>query len=415
MNVRLIVRKSPNKNNLCLIQLRYTHKSENFHHSTGLSIEAANWDSDREVIRKSKRGYTKLNSILLEKKQQVLDIATTMLLNDVDPTVERVKNEVTGKSVKKKIPPLMEFIEQFIEESKAVRKEGTIKTYNTSLKNLKEYQKFKGVILNYEDITLEFYYSYLSFLQKERGNSKGGCSNKIKTLKTFLSRAVDLNYTDNLTFQHKKFITPRNNNAFHIYLTELEVKSMLMVDLSGEKKLQVARDLFLLQCYTALRYGDLFALKPQHFKDDFIHITTCKGEQQLIIPIRPELKPILSRYEDEIGNYRLPKISNTQLNILIKEVGLRSGINEEIIIKKNVKGIMVEAVVPKWQLICTHTGRRTMISQLILKGIDSNIIKKISGHTTDVFMRYVKISNQEAASVVKKVWDKSLDANMRVA
>ena len=412
MNVRLIVRKSPNKNGLSLIQVRYTHKSENFHLSTGLSIEPSNWDADREVIRKSKRGYTKINSILLDEKQKVLDIATTMLLNDVDPTVELVKNELLGKNVKRVIPPLMEFISKYIEESKAVRKESTIKTYNTAYKYLKDYQTYKGIVLNYDDITLDFYYDYLRYLHLVKRLSVNGTSNKIKCLKSFMERAFDLNYHNSLSYKNRKFSTPKRE-SFHIYLTELEILSILTLDLTEHKKLDRARDLFVIACLTGLRYSDISNLKPQHFKGDFIHISTSKGDQDLVIPIHPKLNSILNKYKDESGNFILPRICNQKLNEYVKEVGLRAGITEEIIVKKDVATKIVEEVIPKWKLITSHTGRRSMISNLILNRVDSNIIKKISGHTTDVFMKYVKISNQEAASTVAKIWNDSY--SIRVA
>lgn len=74
MNVRLIVRKSANKNGLSLVQVRYTHQSLNFHHSTGISVDINNWNPQTESVRKSMRGFTSLNTLLLSKKQEILEI-----------------------------------------------------------------------------------------------------------------------------------------------------------------------------------------------------------------------------------------------------------------------------------------------------------------------------------------------------
>ena len=413
MNARLIIRGAKPKNKAeRKISIWYTHKSETLLKTTHISIDPKHWDSNREMVRKSCRGYIKLNSILQEKKTHVLNIAQTALLNGVDPTVEHVRNELNGKNERREIPPLMEFIESFIEESKAVRKESTIKTYNTAFKYLKDYQTHKGLKLNYESITLDFYFDYLRYLHSVKRLSVNGTSNKIKCLKTFMERAFDLNYHNNLSYKNKKFTTPKKE-SFQIYLNELEIKSIYKLDLSDYKRLEQVRDLFCIACMTGLRYSDINKLKKQHIKGDYIHISTSKGDQDLVIPIHPDVRTILNRYKDETGNFILPRISNQKLNKHVKEIGLRAGITEEIILKKDIATETVEQITPKWKLITSHTGRRSMISNLILRGVDSNIIKKISGHTTDVFMKYVKISNQEAANTVAKIWSDSV--SMRVA
>lgn len=413
MNVRLVIRGNQPKNKAeRKISIWYTHKSKTFMKSTGISIDPKHWDYDKEMIRKSFNGYVKLNAVLQDKKMQVLDITQTALLNNIDPSVDYVKRELNGKQVERVIPPLMEFIEAYIEESKTVKMKETIKTYNTAFKYLKEYQNYKRITLDYDDITLDFYFDYLRYMHSEKSLSVNGTSNKIKCLKAFMERAYDLNYHNNLSYKNKKFTTPKEE-SFHIYLNELEIKSMLNLDLSDNKRLERVRDLFCIACLTGLRYSDINNLKKQHIKDDFIKLKTIKGNQELVIPIHPEVRLIINRYKDEHNNFLLPKISNQKLNRYVKEIGLRAGIDEEIILTKKRGNKTTEEIVPKWKLITSHTGRRSMISNLILRGVDSNIIKKISGHTTDVFMKYVKISNQEAANTVAKIWSDSL--SMRVA
>lgn len=405
MNARLIVRQSSvNKQGLALIQVRYTHKSENFHLSTGLSIEPKHWDFKTETIRKSKRGYIKLNAILIEKKQQVLDLAQSALLQNIDPTVEYIKDEISGKNVKRDIPSLMNFIDRFIEESKAVRSKSTINSYKVSFKFLKDYQIYKGIKLDYASINLEFYYDYIRYMHLVKKNGVNGLSNKIKHVKVWMERSLDLNYHSNITFKNRKFVIPRRETT-HIYLTELEIASLLSLDLSNNTRLEKVRDLFGIACLTGLRFSDINTLKQQHFKGDYIHLNTVKCNKEVVIPVHPELKIIVARYQDERGNFFLPQMSNQKLNTYLKELGKKAGIDEEIVLKIDVAGVMVEEISRKYDLITSHTGRRSMISNLILRGIDSNIIKKISGHDSLAFMTYVKISPIEAATTVKNLWD----------
>ena len=53
----------------------------------------------------------------------------------------------------------------------------------------------------------------------------------------------------------------------------------------------------------------------------------------------------------------------------------------------------------KFELISSHTGRRTFCTLKFLAGMPSHIIMKFSGHTSEQnFMRYLKIDAEIAAT-----------------
>lgn len=55
----------------------------------------------------------------------------------------------------------------------------------------------------------------------------------------------------------------------------------------------------------------------------------------------------------------------------------------------------------KYELIGTHTGRRSFISNMLLRGYDSHIIMKVTGHKTEsAFKKYAKISSEDAANLM---------------
>lgn len=58
---------------------------------------------------------------------------------------------------------------------------------------------------------------------------------------------------------------------------------------------------------------------------------------------------------------------------------------------------------PKYELISSHTARRTFITRLIQRGVSPSEIMQITGHSSrDVFDKYIRIANVEAVSNVKK-------------
>jgi integrase len=86
-----------------------------------------------------------------------------------------------------------------------------------------------------------------------------------------------------------------------------------------------------------------------------------------------------------------PKILVNDFNKEIKEVMKKIGINSNIKIRKNIKGKVVEEVVPKYKKISSHTGRRTYITSCLLLGIRPHILMKSTGHKkVGTLLRYNK-------------------------
>ena len=55
----------------------------------------------------------------------------------------------------------------------------------------------------------------------------------------------------------------------------------------------------------------------------------------------------------------------------------------------------------RYELIGTHTGRRSFISNMLKRGYDSHILMRITGHTTEMaFKKYAKISSEDAANLM---------------
>ena len=104
--------------------------------------------------------------------------------------------------------------------------------------------------------------------------------------------------------------------------------------------------------------------------------------------------------------FRSP-ISNQRFNEYIKEVGELSGISniESITITKG--GKLITEKYPKWQLISSHTGRRSFCTNMYKRGLPTLMIMSISGHKTEKsFLKYIKVKQSEHAEMMKEEWAK---------
>jgi len=155
------------------------------------------------------------------------------------------------------------------------------------------------------------------------------------------------------------------------------------------------RDLFLIGCYTGLRFSDLSKLNKDNITvDNTINITTLKTNQKVIVPIHPITKQIFEKY-----NYQLPReISNQKFNEYLKDVAKIAGIKELITTESTVGGFKVSHTTEKYNLVTSHTARRSMATNAFLMDMPSISIMKITGHKTEsAFMRYIKMSAKDNA------------------
>jgi len=95
-------------------------------------------------------------------------------------------------------------------------------------------------------------------------------------------------------------------------LTQQEINELEDWDLSENNKLDRVRDLFLIGCYTGLRYSDYSILKPEQIKEGFITTTQVKTGDEVIIPIHATVQKIIEKYN---GNCPVQSATKRQINI----------------------------------------------------------------------------------------------------
>jgi len=177
---------------------------------------------------------------------------------------------------------------------------------------------------------------------------------------------------------------------------------MFTLDLSKNSRLDRVRDLFLVGSWTGLRFSDFTSIKSRDIKGDYFHIQTQKTGQKVVIPINPVVKAIMEKYKDQYENSLPPEISNVKMNSYLKEIGRMMDelkVSEGVTITKAGKTIYKK--VEKWELLTTHTARRSFATNMYRAGIPSITIMAITGHKTEkAFLRYIKVTPDEHAKLL---------------
>jgi integrase len=407
--------------------------------STGEKINPKYWESHPIYRGKSIRDVfdaTELNQRLTNIETATNDIYRRLVNNGEIVTPERMKNELNRleylfpnratKRIKKSYESKPEtnfipFIENFINIVKVVYKRGTPypvnhrtkQKYTTTLKILKEFSA-ESRLTRFDQIDRDFYEKFITYLQNAKwyseeidgklitkGYSQNTIGKFIANLKTFLQQATEAGINTTLDFKNRKFAVP-SEDVEKIYLRESELMEIYKLNLSDSKGMEAVRDLFLVGCYTALRYSDYTNIKPENIVQSdsgtTIKINTQKTGQRVVIPLHWIVREILQKYDNQLPC----SISNQKTNEHLKQIGKKAGITEKISITKTIGGITRTITRPKYELITTHTARRTGATNMYLSGIPVHSIMKITGHKTESsFLRYLRFDEEDNARILQ--------------
>jgi len=396
---------------------------------TNETILPANWDHTQKRPKK-----TKENKVLIERLTFLLSVANDTYLyfrdtaKDLNPDTEKYQNkfyEVAGIGAKENPTKntnvkysFFQFIDKFIietnqrqnEHTGAKISENTVKMYNQCKRLLKEFNDTKYKI-DFKRINLDFLLDFKEFLN-EKQYATNTISKHIITLKTFLNDANERGYYDNMAHKSKRFRAIQVQSET-IYLTDKELDLIYKLDLSTKPKLERARDLFLVGCYTGLRFSDFTNIEPENIKGGFIEITTQKTGEPVVIPIHARINEIMAKYEGKYINSLPPAISNQKLNEYLKELcelvpTLHAPIDKEQKKNPNTKTKGPKLIKPKmkFELVSTHTARRSFATNNYNKGISANILMKITGHKTEKsFYKYIRVTPKENAQRLRDLWN----------
>jgi len=105
-------------------------------------------------------------------------------------------------------------------------------------------------------------------------------------------------------------------------------------------------------------------------------------------------------------NYKPFSISNQDFNRFIKEACKIAGFDESVKINRIVQGKNQEFVYKKYELVTSHTGRRSFCTNMYEKGLDTMMIMSVSGHKSlDVFLHYIKTTREKHADRMREAWE----------
>ena len=413
--------RTTRKNILTKVYIRFNvDRHTSFYAETHYLVWSDAWDNKKQSVksrfaftydfseqqgRELMKNLSELRSFILGEIAKDPELAMTKTkLEKIIYSFHHPRSVANGKRVRSR-ESLTDYITRYVQEMESGERLNihklryglsTIKNYKGFIVQFDEFCMAKHKRYDFGDIDLKFYDDFVAYFTA-KDYSINTIGRLIKELKIIMRAAREEGLHDNGLIESRKFrvLTAEVEN---IYLTESEIKAIAEVDLKGDKHKSIARDIFLVGCYTAQRFSDYSTINEGNIRtlesgQKVIDLKQQKTGNRVVIPIRAELQAILDKYEN-----RLPKAYEQKVNKYIKEIAREAGIVDMVEVSYVENGEKKSHLVEKCELVKTHTARRSGATNMYLAGIPTIAIMKITGHKTEKeFMKYIKITEEQTA------------------
>lgn len=362
----------------------------------GISCLPEKWDKVKKCILDSDGLDIRLQNEMTRIRKEVRNAE----MNEVEITVDLLREIVSEKGKKANNPENQSFyyyFEEYVSKKRKIgyMKESTVKTYDTTLRSLKEFRPE----IRIKDINAKLLGDFDKFLIKRakdnnNGDVKGSRRNRIKHIRAIIRYIDDLKIPIKNPYKTHDLRIPEDvvNNVF-IDIDELRRMYKLINNIE-EKSIEFRVLLmYLFSCATGIRIGDALALKWGNINVDFdpwiLCFNTIKTGKSSNIPIFPLASEMLQYIpENDLGNIEPEKpifhyYCPDEVNKALRRLAEMADIDKHL---------------------TYHSSRRTFATLAIVQGALLQDLKNYMGHSSiRTTERYMKWGSKMAEYTANKV------------
>jgi len=362
-----------NSKNLVPIYVRVQHNYDKFFKSTGIYIQATEWDKKAMRIRGASQETQTNNSSLDALKIKILQVVNQLTVLGKPFNIHTIRKTLEGNDTNQ-ITLMRVYDEQLGEMKKLKGKDfapATIIKYKNTQLRLRQYIKFRFQrrdMYLYE-LNYQFMSGFESFLKQKFNNSATTCYKHYQRFTRVIHQAMHKGYIEKYPFENYKIKLPKKKIQ---YLTQAELDRIDQYDFKVER-LNIIRDIFVFACYTGLAYAESESLTPDCITTGmdgelWLNIHRRKTKKEYQVPLFPRALEIIEKYQNHPTCLKrgkcLPVPSNVKFNAYLKEIGDIAGI-------------------PKSKPLVTHLARKTFATTVALtNGMNIGVLSKILGHNS---------------------------------
>lgn len=419
MNLKFFIVKSKNKYTTIHVRFwdskRIDQKSK-----TGLTVHADEWSETKQRVKPKSISKNKdfINNQLDLIERHIFDsynidynskkyISEKWLKETIQNFFGRVEENENYKIY------FVKWVERFVDNAPSRIYNGkplaarTIQNYTSTLNKLKDFEKFQKYKYRFEDIDLKFHNAFVNYCSKELKLNNNSIGTLIARIKTFCNNIELDGFPINPKYKHRDFSIPTSETE-DIYLNEFEIQKIYDHDFKETEYLDNAKDLFIIGLRTGLRISDINKItKDNLVNDKIINITTQKTNTNLYIPIHPQFREILKKRNGSFPRIISDQKFNKYIKLICEEVGIKNKVYGAKINEKTKR--KESGLYSKYELVTSHTCRRSFATNLFKANFDNSTIMKATGHKSEKeFLKYIKASQDEHLEKISNYWENKI-------
>ena len=356
-----------------MVYLRFTHNRIRRYVSTGIYIQATDWNFDNQCF----------NSNSVENEELRLK-AENIRYNYVKrlKQLEALEKEITidalldEKKVKTTSYTLNQCLEQTIARLEALGKYNSSSKHKTALSLLSQFKSTARL----EDVNLQFLTDFELFLI-QKGNQSNSIATKFSLLKAAYNKTVkEGRFAPKVNpftqYQVGKLWKPTQKRA----ISKADIKRIEEAPIVAKTPyLTLARDIFLFSYYTAgINFCDIARLKQENIAGDRLYYTRHKTGKLLSYKLMPKALETLERYNSHTSEYLFPILNEYHKTDLQKHNRIHKALTK---INKALKQIGEELGIQT--KLTTYVARHSYATVLRRAGVATSIISSSLGHSSE--------------------------------
>lgn len=393
----------PRQDEVSIIIKFTVSRSERFEVRTGEKVIPEYWNDKAQEVKRTHRDHVRINRRNSEAKSKLFAQYEQGL------PFEQFKAIAQGKEEKKSV--LSSLFDRFIKQYEQEKDQKTVWVYQALLHTLGPFLHLPFAKLNW--IFFDAWKESIVHLTDSTANRY------LTNLKCFLLWCADRNIKVDPSYKKWK-IRPHYKEPLPLTSEELtRLRNKMMTGTAA-----IGRDILVIAALTGQRISDLRRFDIKDVKDKVWTFNRKKGHSLKVKRVSVDFHsgycaPALEIFQKYGG--KLPEAHSETYNTWIKEACRLADISTPIT-KETWKGQKCTVTtVPKWELVTTHTGRKTFINLaaewftpeeiMEMAGIESYVtLKKHYKGTGDILVRRKKLIQMEeelkAAKTVTNQWER---------
>lgn len=258
-----------------------------------------------------------------------------------------------------------------------------------------------GTVANFKNL-LPWVARYSSQQDRDFSDEDFFSGFQVFLLSAGLAKNTVVNLMENLhaILRHEKTISVpklesvRGELTTAVYTSLEELEYLSLLDLAETPGYDRIRDAYILHCNIGLRFGDFMKVMGnitrylrKHHGREYFDLTTRKAQEPVVIPVNKAAISVLRSRGYDFGD----PFSLTWYNKGIKLIGQKAGFTDPVCKYITRGGRLQEEFHQKWEMMSSHTARRSFATNAWLEHVPESDIMKITGHrSVTAFRRYLR-------------------------